>query len=181
MRFSRIGLATLAALVLLISCGGGGPETPEKPKGDDPVVTAPATTAVQGPPPGAQLSPIQDLEVGACFNSVPDQASGERAVWTFNCADPHTFEAFAIIDYDADGSGRGSPYPSATVVQNFSEQACYAQFEPFVGIRWTVSDLDIKIWWPSNESWDRNDRQIVCAVVSTTEPKLTGTQRGVAR
>lgn len=124
---------------------------------------------------------IRDLEVNDCFDSLSDPNSADRAVWKLNCGDPHTFEVFSVIGYEGDGSGRGVPYPGATVVQNWSEQACYAQFEPFVGVRWTISELDIKVWWPSNESWDRNDRQVVCTVMPTNGTSLTGTQRGVAR
>ena len=54
-------------------------------------------------------------------------------------------------------------------------------FEAFVGVRWTLSELDIAVWWPSEESWARADRTIVCTVMSDTGDQLTGTQRGTNR
>jgi hypothetical protein len=50
-----------------------------------------------------------------------------------------------------------------------------------VGVRWTLSELEIEVWWPSEESWGRGDRSVICTVMSATGNRLLGSQRGVAR
>ena len=57
------------------------------------------------------------------------------------------------MTYEGEGAGRGTDYPGAATVQDWSEQACFDRFEAFVGVRWTLSELDIAVWWPSEESW----------------------------
>ncbi len=136
------------------------------------------TTAVPGPPPGATLEGFKDLEVGQCFEEITDSVAEDRAVWLLDCADPHSFESYWVTDYQGPGAGRGTTYPGTAAVQNFSEQACFEQFETFVGVRWTLSQLDIRTWWPTEESWARADRKIICTVFSESGEQLAGTQRG---
>ena len=83
-----------------------------------------------------------------------------------------------VIEFEGEGAGGGMPYPGVPVVQNWSEEQCYARFEGFVGTRWTLSELEIEVWWPSEESWDLMDRSVICTVFSPTGDPLTGTQRG---
>lgn len=170
-------LATCLA-ASLTGCGGSGSKDPGAASTPGKTPTSTSTTAPAGPPPGSELVGIVDLDSGNCFDPVTEPGSGDRAVWKLNCGDPHIYEVFGVIDYDVKGSGGGMPYPGVAVVQDWSEQMCYAQFEPFVGVRWTISELDIKTWWPSNESWDQGDRQVVCSVMSTDGSRLAGTQRG---
>lgn len=171
-------LLTICLTAWLTGCGGSSPN--DSDAADTPASTpsSTSTTVRTGPPPGSELGGIVDLDSGNCFDPVTDPGSSDRAVWKLNCGDPHTYEVFAVIDYDAKGSGGGMPYPGVPAVQDWSEQMCYAQFEPFVGVRWTISELDIKTWWPSNESWDQGDRQVLCTVMSTDGSRLAGTERG---
>lgn len=171
-------LLTTCLTVLVTGCGGPSAKDPDAIDTPGSNATSTSTTVQTGPPPGSELVGIVDLDSGNCFDPVTDPGSADRAVWKLNCGDPHVYEVFGVIDYDAKGSGGGMPYPGVPVVQDWSEQMCYAQFEPFVGVRWTISELDIKSWWPSNESWDQGDRQVVCTVMSTNGTLLEGTQRG---
>lgn len=164
--------------MLLAGCGSDGAKGAKTDATADPAPTITSTTAAQGLPPGAELLPVLDLDKGNCFDAMPGSAAADQAVWHINCNDAHAYEVYEVVTYDADGSRRGSPYPGADAVRDWSEQACYAQFEAFVGVRWTISDLDIKVWWPSQKSWDNNDRGIICTVMAANGSKLTGTQRG---
>ncbi len=168
-------------LGLALSACGGDDSADDKTDTTDTTAPATSTTAAPGPPPGSELLPVLDLGDGDCFDTVSDPTAVDKAVWKINCADPHSYEVYGVLDYDGDGSGRGTPYPGVSAVQNWSEQACYAQFEPFVGVRWTISELDIKVWWPSERSWNNNDRGVICTVTASNGSDLTGTQRGVAR
>ena len=172
-------LLLVGCLLAVTACSGGGDEGGERtttttaPAGDAGAVTAPA-----GPPPGATEAGLRDLEVGNCFDLVDDPVAADRAVWLLDCAEPHTHEVYDVVEYEGEGAGGGMPYPGVPVVQNWSEEQCYARFEGFVGTRWTLSELEIEVWWPSEESWDLMDRSVICTVFSPSGDPLTGTQRG---
>ena len=140
-----------------------------------------ATTAPPGRPPGAVDTGLAELAAGDCFDTIDDPAVSDLAVWTLDCEMPHSYEVYDVVAYEGDGAGRGTSYPGVATVQDWSEQACYDRFEAFVGVRWTISELDIAVWWPSEESWARADRTVICAVTSDTGDELTGTQRGLGR
>ena len=84
------------------------------------------------------------------------------------------------FDYDGDEPDGGG-YPGIDVVQDWAERACHDRFEAFVGKRWTVSMLEIQLWWPTEESWRRGDDTIICAVREENGDRVTGTLRGAAR
>lgn len=168
-----------AATTCLTACSGEDAGTPS--------TTEPETTAVvqttepPGRPPGAVETGLRELEPGQCFDTIDDSRVADLAVWVLDCAAPHAYEVYDVVGYEGDGAGRGTDYPGVATVQDWSEQACYDRFEAFVGVRWTISELDIAVWWPSEESWARGDRNVICTVVSDTGDQLTGTQRGIGR
>jgi Septum formation len=201
-------LAATVAIVFaatLAACSNGDDTATTTTVADAPLADAATeTTAPTGPPPGAELEGLRELEPGQCFDTVDDPVAGDKAVYLVDCADPHTYEVYDVVDYgdadaaaaaaeggaqaDEDGadedsgsSGRSAGYPGAATVQNLAEQACFDRFEAFVGVRWTLSELDIQVWWPSEDSWERTDRSIICAVVSASGDPLTGSQGGTRR
>lgn len=171
-------LAPVLAIAILTGCSGSGSDSAGSTTTDSVASAATATTAVPGPPPGAEVVGLRDLETGQCFEAVDDPSVSDKAVYLVDCANPHTYEVYDVVAYEGDGSGRGTEYPGVATVQNWSEQACFDRFEAFVGVRWTVSELDIQVWWPSESSWERADRTVICTVVSGTGDPLTGSQRG---
>lgn len=181
MRLPRRGSLIIAVALsasLWTACGGSGPDAAR---------TAPSTsaetstTAPSGPPAGAQLVPMRDLKPDVCFDVLSDSKSLSRAAWRIDCAAPHDYEIFASFDYQGDKAKPVPGFPGVPAVQDEAERRCYAQFEAFVGVRWSVSELDIRTWWPTEESWAHNDRRILCAVTSVNKRSLSGTQRGSNR
>lgn len=165
--------AALALAVTLSACSGSD--------GDDGTTTTSTsevpTTAPPTLPPGAVATGLDDLVVGQCFLEPADDPPAEdRAVWVVGCDQPHTHEVVDVFDYDGDTDDGG--YPGSETVQYWSEDACYQRFEPFVGIPWTRSELDIEVWWPSEDSWDRTDRTVVCTVFPADGSRTEGTRRG---
>ena len=185
LRSTRRASRTVAVLVLALgvfaaACSGGDGDS----AGDDPEVTAsteaPVTTEPPGVPPGAVELGFGDLEIGQCFDTIDDPVVTELAVWALDCATPHTFEVYDQFDYEGE-TPDGGGYPGIQVVQGWSEQACHDRFEAFVGKRWTVSELEIQLWWPTEESWDRGDDTVICAVLEDNGERVTGTLRSAAR
>lgn len=120
------------------------------------------------------------VDEGDCFDTHVEESSLIRAVWLLPCSERHDYEVYASFDYDGDVQYRHPEYPGRTVVQDQAERRCYELFEPFVGVRWVISGLDIRTWWPSETSWDNGDRRILCAVTPTDRSGMVGSQRGSA-
>ncbi|MEX0768626.1 MAG: septum formation family protein [Microthrixaceae bacterium] len=177
-------LILLAAALLIGACSDDSSTDKESASTSSTALDAGSntvTTTAPGPPPGSILEGFKELEVGDCFEELTEPTAEDRAVWLLDCGQPHSYEVFLLTDYQGPGAGRGTSYPGTSAVQDFSEQVCFDQFEAFVGLRWTLSDLDIRAWWPTQESWERADRQVICTVVLQSGEPLTQTQRGSAR
>ena len=178
-RFPGRALAALVVLVVSAAvaagCSDGGDET-----GDETTTTVEATTTTFALPAGAEPVGLRDLEVGQCFELPRDDPGAEdRAVWSVDCGSPHTHEVFSVLAYEGDVP-KGGGYPGTTVVQDWAEQSCYAGFEAFVGTPWTESDFDIETWWPSEESWGRRDRTVICTVYASSGGRSTGSARATS-
>lgn len=154
----------------LSGCGGGGDSTISSTSSEAPTATEPPRS------PDAELVPITSIDESTCFDTQVEASSLTRAVWTVPCSDPHDYELYDIIEYEGAGDYRHPEYPGEQAVQDQAEQRCYDGFEPFTGIRWTISALDIRTWWPTEVSWSEGDRTILCAVTSTDGTRLTGSQ-----
>ncbi len=173
---TRLAALAVAMGLVLVGCSGDDGAAP-----NDTITTTtgpPETTAPAGQPPGATEVGLRDIETGQCFDAIEDPLVDDLAVWVLSCESAHTFEVYDVITYEGEGAGPGTDYPGVATVQDWAEQACFDRFEAFVGIRWTTSELDINVWWPSEESWARADRTVICAVMSDTGDQLTGTARG---
>ena len=172
---SLAAVTTLALLAGACSGDDGGGDA-----GDDEVSTTstmPATTAPPGRPDGAVEVGFRDLETGQCFDPIEDSRVDELAVWVLDCELPHAHEVYDVVTYEGEGAGPGTSYPGVATVQDWAEQTCFDRFEDFVGVRWTMSELDIEVWWPSEDSWARADRSVICTVMSDSGDQLTGTRR----
>ena len=174
-------LVVMTAALTLVACSGDGADGASATTAPETTVvvetTAPARTTCRG-----RSRPVCARSTsGQCFDTIDDARVTDLAVWLLDCAEPHTYEVYDVVTYEGDGAGRGTSYPGVATVQDWSEQACYDRFEAFVGVRWTISELDIAVWWPSEESWARADRSVICTVMSDTGDELTGTQRDIAR
>lgn len=114
------------------------------------------------------------LRVGDCFddpNTLSDEVSNLKGV---PCAKPHDNETFAVFDITID------TYPADDVIADLAHEACLERFEPFVGRDYDSSSLDILSLFPSADSWQENDREVICAVYDVDATKLVGTARDTA-
>lgn len=59
-------------------------------------------------------------------------------------------------------------------------ESCVDRFEPFVGIDYESSVLEVVTLYPTAESWAQDDREVVCALYDMSETKLVGSVRGRA-
>lgn len=94
-----------------------------------------------------------DLAVGSCFNEGPggyDQVS---------CAEPHYAEAYRIADHPDQAF-----YPGNDRVAEWAEPFCYSHFERYTGVAYQDSALEFGYLYPTEQSWNLGDREVVCFV-----------------
>jgi len=111
---------------------------------------------------------VFELKVGECF----DDAQGVDVVSDVemvDCDEPHDNEVYALFDM-ADGD-----FPGMSVVEDAALEGCFDAFEPYVGIDYLSSVLDFSWLSPTPDSWDQDDREIVCVAYDLDQKKLTGT------
>ena len=114
------------------------------------------------------------LRVGDCFNdgsSMSDEVSDLPGV---PCDEPHDYETYAVFDVALQS------YPSDEEMSELAYERCLERFDGFVGLNYEDSILDIVTLYPTTESWQQNDREVVCALFDINEEKLVGSTRGRA-
>jgi len=122
---------------------------------------------------GGTLDAFQ-VHLGDCFNDPDFDADEYSSLPGVPCTDPHDNEAFAVFDLTL------SSY-SEYDIADISEASCVDRFEAYVGRDYESSSLDVVTMYPSAESWDQSDREVVCALYDMSGSKLVGTvkDRGI--
>ena len=111
-----------------------------------------------------------DLQLGDCFND-PGSAEVEQVI-VVPCRLEHDFEVYHLFEL-ADG-----PYPGADVLEDQWIEGCLAEFEPFVGVAFDASELDISAIFPTAQSWEEvDDREILCSVTAVSGVPRTASAR----
>jgi hypothetical protein len=114
-----------------------------------------------------------EIAVGDCFDdpTATDEIDSLPAV---PCGEPHDNEVYAAFDVSLPA------YPDDDVMFDHAIRACIGRFAGFVGRDYESSVLDIYTMYPTAESWQHDDREIVCAVYDLAGEKLVGSVRGRA-
>lgn len=111
------------------------------------------------------------LVVGDCLNDAT--ATGEvQTVPTVPCDEPHDGEIYA-----AHLLGESS-YRGEAVIINEAEALCLDTFEQFVGEAYLDSRFDFSYYYPTEASWSRGDREVLCVIYDPAGP-VTGSLDGV--
>ena len=109
-----------------------------------------------------------EVRLGDCFNDPDYEVDEFSNLPGVPCTEPHDNEAFAVFDLTH------SSYPEYDIA-DISEASCVDRFEAYVGRDYESSSLDVVTMYPSLESWDQSDREVVCAVYDMSGSKLVGT------
>ena len=117
---------------------------------------------------------VFDLRPGDCLNP-SDEVVGEiENIDAVPCDEPHTQEVYAVPEYpDKDGGA----YPGEGEIQKYADASCLEAFEEYTGIDYLNSDLYFTYLHPSVDSWNDDDRQIICVVTAGGDP-MTGSVKG---
>jgi hypothetical protein len=176
-------LAVLVALPLT-ACSDDDPPDWLVERATSSSTTPPSTTGVPTSTtvvePGQDLAAIE-LQEGQCIDDASaftgrqvNEITRTRAI---PCRLPHQAEVYRR---EALPGGADAPFPGVGELRRQAQTICRDGFEPFVGVRWTLSELDIAALWPSPDSWPTGDRLVVCVVFRLDGEPLTGSARGAA-
>jgi len=136
------------------------------------------TNQTQRDPSGSVVEGNDDadvfaIKVGDCLNDAT--ASGTvTEVPIVPCSEPHDSEAYASIQVE-DGD-----FPGDEAIKEQADADCVAAFGDFVGVEYNDSELEYTYYFPSAESWEQGDREILCEVYdpdSQTTGSLEGSER----
>jgi hypothetical protein len=91
------------------------------------------------------------LGVGDCFGG---QAGGEISdVPIVECSEPHESEVYSVWDVE------GESLPIGT---SSFEEGCLERFEAAIGAPFESSVVYSSIIFPTSDSWDQGDREVIC-------------------
>lgn len=120
---------------------------------------------------------VFSLEVGSCYNDYGDETE-IATVPIVDCSELHDNEIYARADIE------GDEFPGDAAVQEQADGICYDEFETFVGLSYDESKtLYYSTFYPSPDSWDQGDREILCGITKYDDEgieiiQVTGTLKG---
>lgn len=112
-----------------------------------------------------------ELSVGDCIDF--PVGSFVVAVPRVPCSEPHDAEFIGPATLGA----AADPYPGDNEVISLTAERCLEKFEPWVGIDYEESALDIALIYPTGDHWRAGGRTAQCFIVAFDGSKLTGTTR----
>lgn len=121
-----------------------------------------------------------DLNVGECFNNyltVLGDNEFQELTTVVDCAGAHDGEVYFQVIHPAPA---GEPYPGVEEMEAWAQDQCYEQFTNFVGQEYELSELDIGILQPTNETWSDpigRHREVTCYVEAWRGGRLLGSMR----
>jgi len=111
---------------------------------------------------------VFELKIGQCFDDPATERELVGDVEIVDCDQAHDNEVYALFNMPE------GDFPALSVVNEAALDGCYEAFEPYVGIDYGSSVLDISWFIPSSDSWERiGDRMVVCFAYDLDLKKLT--------
>lgn len=107
---------------------------------------------------------VFSLVVGDCFNDSPGTDMGGDdnvdSVEIVDCSEAHEREVYESMEFEGDDD----EYPGEQSVIDDADEYCIDEFEGFVGIPYDDSILYFLTFYPSEDSWEGGDREVLCLI-----------------
>jgi len=146
-------LGTVALAILVLGCSGDG-----------------TTREEDGTITGAGEVSVDAVQEGDCVD-IPSQVSEFIGI---PCDEAHDAQVYALFEID------GDDFPGDTEVVSQGETGCASRFEAFVGKSYEESIYYINTVRPTELSWVRGDREVICLIAPEDgSPKLTQDLAGI--
>jgi hypothetical protein len=135
------------------------------------------SSACSGSSKGASES-VFHVAPGQCFQAPTSVQAELSSLKRVTCAQPHSRESYAIVDYTAPAGASPDAYPGSSALSTAAKGACAQRYRAYVGVDYLDSSLFFTYLFPSARSWEQDDdRKIICFVTSTGAP-LVGSVKG---
>jgi hypothetical protein len=143
-------------------------------------------SAACGSSGGTSSTSVFDVKPGECFVAPKNVKAELSNIDQVPCTQPHTQEAYALVTYQASGTGPsaapgGDAYPGGDALDKFAKGACAQRFTAYVGVDYQDSSLFFTYLLPSARSWEQDDDRTVLCFVTTTGGTLTTSVKGSRR
>ena len=111
------------------------------------------------------------VRMGDCVQ-LPDSAATQVAsVEGVPCEAPHDAQVFAEFDIADQAT-----FPGVAAVEQAAGEGCASRWESALGPYDEGRGLDFTFFTPTQESWDADDREVTCFVVSVDGTPLDGSK-----
>ncbi|MHA6668907.1 septum formation family protein [Homoserinimonas sp. A447] len=120
---------------------------------------------------------VFSIQVGDCMNDDDSEATEVTAVRDASCDDLHDNEVYLTWEFDADEFPAGTAYPGDETVSGDADNGCFADFGSWIGAPYEETSLNYFPYYPSEQSWDQGDREVVCLAFDMNGP-VTGSLEG---
>lgn len=110
------------------------------------------------------------VAVGDCFDR--PESPDVTAVPTVDCAEPHDFEAYAVLELE-EGS-----FPGDQQLATRARRRCNDRFAGYVGVPPGESGLVVVPVAPTAEQWESGNRTVTCVVTIRPGEPLEGSVEG---
>jgi hypothetical protein len=121
-------------------------------------------------------APVLEVEVGDCVEKLPGLGVVSE-VQLIECDQPHAAEVFHVGELDLLGS---RDFPGETTVSREVEAACLAEFQPFVGVAYSDSVLEVQYVQSNEIGWKITHGGYTCFLFEPGK-NVTGTLRNTRR
>lgn len=118
---------------------------------------------------------VDSLSVGDCFDDPPNLSTDIEKVDAVDCDEPHDNEVYAVAQLP---DGAGAAYPGRSLVDQYADGLCYAEFEAYVDRDYATSRLDYGYFYPVRDGWEDGDREVLCFLYDYDLAKLSGSMKG---
>ena len=119
---------------------------------------------------------VLSLDVGECFDDWDGSLDGATQevsdVPVVDCAEPHDNEVYSVSNMPA-----GS-FPGDTAIEDWTIARCEETFDRYVGTAYVDSRLDFGALFPTQDTWDDGDTEVICFLWDIEFLKLTGSMQG---
>ena len=131
---------------------------------------AAAATTAAGLLTSCTTTSVLALRTGDCL--VNPQGDTITEVTRRDCSEPHDAEVIGTSTVTAD------ELPDQASLDAQARQDCLAAFADYIGRSYEDSDLELRWWVPTQESWDQaDDRSITCLALTPDGSDLTESVR----
>lgn len=115
---------------------------------------------------------VNDVRVGDCIDVPSNLSQNFSELQHHPCDQAHTGEVISVFDYTPSGSN--DAYPGVPAFEALVAKTCLPDFATYTGSSFEDrADLDLTYFHPTESSWSKGDRGLVCVAVNIDGSTMT--------